>query len=51
LPFGTRSHPEYRGKTLGELETLNPQLIDFLVDGGRVPAVMEAAQTIVAARA
>ena len=51
LPFGTRSHPEYRGKTLGELETLNPQLIDFLVDGGRVPAVMQAAQTIVAARA
>ena len=51
LPFGTRSHPEYRGKTLGELETLNPQLIDFLVEGGRVPAVMEAAQTIVAARA
>ena len=51
LPYGTRSHPEYRGKTLGELEQINPPLLDFLVDNGRMPAVMEAAAAIVAARA
>ncbi len=51
LPFKTRSHPEYQGKTLGELERIEPELLDLLVEHGRVPAVKEAAAVIVAARA
>jgi hypothetical protein len=51
LPFKTRSHPEYQGKTLGELEQIEPELLDLLVEHGRVPTVMEAAAVIVAARA
>ncbi|MBN1936696.1 MAG: SWIM zinc finger family protein [Anaerolineae bacterium] len=30
LPFGTRSHPEYKGKTLGELAAINGELIVWL---------------------
>ena len=32
LPFGTRSHPEYKGKTLGDLATINGELIAWLAD-------------------
>jgi hypothetical protein len=51
LPFGTRSHPEYKGKTLGEVSGLNGELIAWLAnefaptsDGGRT--VQSAAQVI-----
>jgi len=51
LPFGTRDHPEWRGKTLGEVSSLNGDLIAWLAnefaptsDGGRT--VQSAAQVI-----
>jgi hypothetical protein len=51
LPFGTRSHPEYKGKTLGELSSLNGDLIAWLAtefaptsDGGRT--VQRAAKVV-----
>jgi hypothetical protein len=51
LPFGTRSHPEYKGKTLGELSSLNGALIAWLAtefaptsDGGRT--VQRAAKVV-----
>jgi hypothetical protein len=51
LPFGTRSHPEYKGKTLGEVSGLNGELIAWLANefsptsnGGRT--VQSAARVI-----
>lgn len=51
LPFGTREHPEWKGKSLGELETLNAELIPWLAEsfsptseGGRT--VQQAAQML-----
>jgi len=51
LPFGTRDHPEWRGKTLGEVSGLNGDLIAWLAnefaptsDGGRT--VQSAARVI-----
>jgi hypothetical protein len=51
LPFGTRDHPEWRGKTLGEVSGLNGELIAWLAnefaptsDGGRT--VQGAARVI-----
>jgi hypothetical protein len=51
LPFGTRDHPEWRGKTLGEVSSLNGELIAWLAnefaptsDGGRT--VQGAARVI-----
>jgi uncharacterized protein (DUF3820 family) len=50
LPFGTRNHPEYKGQTLGELEQRDPQLIRWLADKSKNPALRGAAGAIVAAR-
>jgi len=51
LPFGTRNHPEYKGKSLGEVSTLNGELIAWLAtefaptsDGGRT--VQSAAKVV-----
>lgn len=51
LPFGTREHPEWKGKPLGELAALNAELIPWLAEsfsptseGGRT--VQQAAQVL-----
>ena len=51
LPFGTRNHPEYKGKSLGEVSTLNGELVAWLAtefaptsDGGRT--VQRAAKVV-----
>jgi hypothetical protein len=51
LPFGTRNHPEYKGKTLGEVSSLNGDLVAWLAtefaptsDGGRT--VQRAAKVV-----
>ena len=51
LPFGTRNHPEYKGKTLGEVSTLNGELVAWLAtefsptsNGGRT--VQRAAKIV-----
>jgi hypothetical protein len=50
LPFGTRNHKEYKGKTLGELEGIDEHLITWLSQNCTVETVREAARVIVAAR-
>ena len=52
LPFGTREHPEWKGKPLGELADLNAELIPWLAEsfsptseGGRT--VQQSAQVMV----
>ena len=52
LPFGTREHPEWKGRQLGELSALNAELIPWLAEsfaptseGGRT--VQQAARVMV----
>lgn len=50
MPFGTRDHPEYKGRPLSEIERADPGLVDWLADKARSPQLQGAAETIVAAR-
>jgi len=50
MPFGTKRHPEYKGKPLGEIEGADPGLIDWLVEKARSNDLRKAAELVVASR-
>ena len=50
MPFGTRNHPEYKDKTLSEIEKADPGMVDWLADKAKSPWLKDAASLVVASR-
>ncbi len=50
MPFGTRNHPEYKGKTLSEIEKADSDFVNWLADKARSARLKDAAALVVASR-
>lgn len=48
LPYGTRNHPEYQGKTLAELAQLDAPLVAWLAENARSTQLRSAAAALAA---
>jgi len=50
MPFGTRDNPGFKGQTLGHIEGIAPDMLDWLAEKARSPKLRQAAEVVVAAR-
>ena len=50
MPFGTRDNPGFKGQTLGQIEGIAPDMLDWLAEKARSPKLRQAAEVVVAAR-
>lgn len=50
MPFGVKNHPDYKGKSLGDVEVADPGCIDWLAKTARSADLKAAAMAIAAAR-
>ncbi len=50
MPFGTRNHPEYRNKSLREIEAVESKLVTWLAENAKADHLKKAASVVIKSR-